>query len=368
MKFFPYAQQTIDNSDKTALQAVIDEAAITRGPKVEAFERAVAEYCDARYAIAFNSGTSALHAAYFAAGTGPHDRVITTPNTFVGTVVGARLLGAQLILSDIDPATGNLDLEQLPNLDPPSRGRLIYVPVHYAGTPVDMHALERKITQPSAMIIEDGAAALGAAYPDLKKVGSCVHSDMTTLSFHPAKTITTGEGGMVTTNDETLARRLRTFRNNGLENGLAHTLTGNFHMSDLNAALGLSQFARLGSMVRRRRAIVRNYRKLLAKTEQVQLLPEAADATSAHNLFVVLIDFEKLELDRDTIRAALKEKGVGTQVHYTPLYRHPAIEGESLPNMEQFNSQALTLPLYPGLKEANLRQIVEALQETLRRP
>ena len=365
MKSFPYAKQTIDEADREAVAAVItSEAWITRGPKVEAFEQAVADYCGARYAVAFNSGTSALHAAYFAAGTGPFDRVITSPNTFVGTAVGVHALGAKLLLSDVDPITGNLDLEKLPPLDPPSRGRLIYVPVHYGGAPIDMHALGRKITQPEAVVIEDAAAAVGATYPDGKRVGSCLHSDMTTFSFHPAKTLTTGEGGMVTTNDETLAHRLRAFRNNGLENGLSHALTGNFHMSDLNAALGLAQFARMPSMVRRRRAIVRGYRKLLADTKEIQLLPEAADVHSAHNLFVILSDFE----NRDAVREALKEKGVGTQVHYTPLYRHPAIGGTPLPGMEQFHARALTLPLYPGLKEANLRQIVEALQTTVRSP
>jgi perosamine synthetase len=368
MKTFPYAKQTIDEADLEAVQAVFKECMITRGPKMAAFEEAIASYCGARFAVTFNSGTSALHAAYFAAEAGPADRVITTPNTFVGTVVGAHALGARLCFSDINPTTGNLDLDKLPEIEPPTRGKLIYVPVHYAGAPLDMARLQRQIGDPKGVIIEDGAAAFGASYPDKTKVGSCQFSDLTIFSFHPSKTITTGEGGAVTTNSEQLYKRLLIFRNNGLGNSLSQALTGNFHMNELSAALGISQLAKVDKMVRRRRAAVRTYRKLLCDIPHLTLLPKESDLTSAHNLFVALIDFKAIGKSRDAVRQELEETGIDTQVHYAPLYRHPAIGGQSLEGMEAFNARALTLPLYPGLTEANLRLIAETLQTALSNP
>lgn len=367
-KFFPYTKQWIDEADVEAVAAALREPMITRGPKVEAFEEGVAAFCGAQHAVAFNSGTSALSACYFAAEAGPNDRVIVPTNTFFGTVAGALTLGARVELADIDATTGNIDLESLPDLSFPTRGRLIYTPVHFTGVPVDMKGLNRKIRQPSALVIEDAAHAFGASYPDKGKVGCCSDSDMTVFSFHPSKTITTGEGGLVTTNDAKLAERLRLFRNNGLVDHHAQAATGNFHMTDIGAALGLSQMVRTNTIIKKRRALVRTYRKLLADMLHVTPLPDTTDAHSSHHLFVVLIDFEKLKKERASVREALREAGVGTQVHYRPLYDHPLFrspEESQFPGSRSYYSKALSLPLYYNLTEGNVKAIVRALGEAL---
>ncbi len=357
---FPYTKQWVDEADGKALAEAIKEPLIARGPHVVRFEAKVAEYVGARFAVSFNSGTSAMHAAYAAAGVGPNDTVVTSPNTFVGTVAGAIQLGARILFSDIDEKTGSLDLETLITPPTPSRGKLVYVPIHFGGAPLDMVKLEQCIVQPEAVIIEDGAHAFGAVYPDKRRVGCCAHSDMTLFSFHPAKTITTGEGGMITTNDETLYHRLIQWRNNGIgPDRLVHASSGNFHMNGLGAALGLSQLEKVPAILKKRRALARAYRKRL---DGIEMLP---DVPSCHNLFVVFVD------KRDEVRARLEEAGIGTQVHYRPLYRHPIFKQRldeqrmRSPGMERYYERALSLPLYYNLTEGNVKTIAQALLDTL---
>lgn len=366
-KFFPYAQQWIDEADIAAVSAALQEPMITRGPKVEEWETAVAKECDALYAVAFSSATAALHGAYWAAHVGPFDRIITSPNTFIGTVAGALNFGTEVDLADIDPQTGNLDVERMLTVRPPTKGKLVFVPVHFTGVPVNMRRLCQTIIDPHAVVIEDASQAFGAVYDNQKKVGCCEYSDMTVFSFHPAKTITTGEGGMVLTNHLNYFERLRLFRNNGLENGLVKHASGNYHITSFAAALGLSQLSRLNTNLRKRRSLIRLYRKLLAKTPHLSLPPEQHDDYSSHNLFVVHIDFAALGKSRDTVRQALLEQGVGTQVHHTPLYHHPVLKKlhaswETLyPGMENYYSSTLTLPLYPHLSEAHVKKIAASV-------
>ncbi|MFQ5729393.1 MAG: DegT/DnrJ/EryC1/StrS family aminotransferase, partial [Waddliaceae bacterium] len=198
--FLPYGKPSISKEDIQEVVAVLESDRITRGPKVEEFEQAVATYCGAKYAVAFANGTSALMAAYHAAEVSSFDRVITTPNTFVATVGAGMHYRSTPVFIDIDRDTGNLDLTQMElNVSYPStRGRNVIVLVHFAGIPVDMQRLEHMVAEPDAILIEDAAHALGSSYPSGEKVGSCAYSAMTTFSFHPVKNITTGEGGMVT--------------------------------------------------------------------------------------------------------------------------------------------------------------------------
>ena len=261
LPFLPYAKQSIDEQDIQAVGKALSAEWITRGPLVEAFEKEFASYCNAAYAVAFSSGSAALAAAYFAAQVGPSDRLISTPNTFIATVGAAMQYGAQPLFIDIDRKTGGIDLEQLIfNANQPlSRGRPILAPVHFAGIPVDMEELDRHLTNPDVVVIEDAAHAIGSNYPRQgPKVGSCAWSQMTMFSFHPAKTITTGEGGLVTTNDSELCRRLKLFRNNGIERDPqylegepapwyyeVHALTNNFNFTEGQAALGSSQLRRI---------------------------------------------------------------------------------------------------------------------------
>jgi dTDP-4-amino-4,6-dideoxygalactose transaminase len=281
---------------------------ITRGDHLARFEQEIAEYTGARYAVAFNSCSTALAASFFAVDVGPSDRIITTPNTFVASCGYACNAGAVPVFVDIDRKTGNIDVERLSfNLEPvPSRGKNIIVPVHFAGIPVDMRHLESYIKDLNTVIIEDAAHAIGSSYKDGSKVGSCAYSHITCFSFHPAKTITTGEGGMCTTNHEPLYRRLLDYRNNGIERDPSRGpwvydvkhLTGNFWMNEMQAALGSSQFARLPKFIEKRKKLVNRYLELLSNQEGIELFAPDASLDIAWHLFVVQIDFSKFNKTR----------------------------------------------------------------------
>lgn len=372
MPYIPYAHQSIDDSAVEAAAAALRGDMITRGEAVEAFEKAVAAYCGAEFAVAFNSGSSALLAAYHAAELNPMDRVITTPNSFVATIGPAFLKGVNVLFVDIDRASGNLNVEQTAAAinSPHSRGRTFVVPVHYAGIAVDMRTLDTLMKNPDVVVIEDAAQAFGSYYPDGKtRVGSCAWSQMTIFSFHPAKIITTGEGGMVTTNDPALYERLKLYRNNGIqrkstwEYDIAE-LSGNFHMTEFQAALGQAQLKRIDEFLKKRRALVKAYRERL---EGFTLLHD--DENMAPHLFVIQSEFAKKP--RQQVIQELHEKGIGTQIHYIPIYRfafYKKLKGdvsENFPEMERFYREALTLPLHVDLTTRDVGKIVSALQEAV---
>jgi UDP-4-amino-4,6-dideoxy-N-acetyl-beta-L-altrosamine transaminase len=387
LKFLPYAQQNISIEDTEAVCQALTQPAITRGPLVEEFEKAVANYCGASYAVAFKSGTAALMAAYAAVDVGPSDRLLSTPNTFVSTIGAAVQRSAVPVFIDIDVSTGNIDIEQLEyNLESSStRGKTVIAPVHFAGIPVDVKAIDGMIKDPSTVIIEDAAHAIGSLYEDGSKVGSCRHSQITIFSFHPAKTMTTTEGGMAVTNDEELCRKLRLYRNNGIERDPKHLvggaapwyyevveLTGNYNFTEIQAALGLSQLRRIDSFIEKRQKLVSAYAKGLAGMEHVRLLSGLESPSVAPHLCVVLIDFARLRKDRAKVMIALKEKGIGTQVHYIPVYKFPYFTASMgdisgyFPQTETYYSQALSLPLYYDLEEADVERVVKSLKEVLR--
>lgn len=379
-QFIPYTRQEIDEADIQAVSNALKQETITRGNCVQAFEKEVADYVGAPYAVAFNSGSSALNAAAFALGLGPQDRVISSPNTFISTVGSTIERGANPVFIDIDEKTGLWQNElALINLHADhTRGRDILMPVHFGASIVDVDHLYRNLT-PHAHIVEDAALALGASYPDGKKVGCCHVSDMTILSFHPAKTITTGEGGMVTTQSEELYELLKIARNNGILRTETHfpgsydvlDLTCNYHMTEFQAALGSSQLKKIDQFLLKRRSLVKYYREKLKALSAVHPLGSDQDQIAAHNLFVVLIDFEKLGKKRASVMEALKEKGIGTQLHYTPLYHHPIFKdhigdiSEFFPRSEIYYQQALSLPLYTQLEKEDIDYIVETLEQVL---
>lgn len=384
--FIPYAKQSIDDADILAVGQALQGSVITRGPTVEAFEEAIASYCGAKYAVAFNSGTTALIAACHAAGITSNDRLLTTPNTFIATAGAGIHYRATPVFIDIDRTTGNIDLNLLElNLNQASsRGRTVVMPVHFAGIPVDMELLDSMIRNPETLVIEDAAHAFGSTYKDGQRVGCCAWSQMTMFSFHPAKTITTGEGGAITTNDDDLFHRLRRFRNNGIEREAGRLvgkaapwyyevqeITNNYNFTDFQAALGLSQMGRLDAFIEKRRALVRRYREQLRECPHVLLFTDQYDERTAFHLFVAQIDFAALRTTRELVMKKLQEKGIGTQVHYIPLYRHPVFQktagdiGEYFPEMEGYYAQALSLPLYYELTVEDVDRIVIELKSAL---
>lgn len=385
-KFLPYTHQSINDDDIAAVTAVLKSDTITRGKKVEEFEETIADYCSVKYAVAFNSASSALQAACFVKGACQYDRLVSTPNTFVATIAAGMHYGAQPLFIDIDAATGNIDLNELKhNVHySSSRGRSIYMPVHFAGIPVDMEALESMVINPDDIIIEDAAHALGSSYSSGDKVGCCRWSDITVFSFHPAKNITTGEGGMALTHDEEVYHLLKRFRNSGIERDEnrirekptpwhyeVHQLTGNYWMTDIQAALGLSQFHRLDDFSAKRRALMARYRSNLNDTPNINFLHVDDESQVMFHLCVVKINFEAFTTTRAEVMTKLKEKGIGTQVHYIPVYRHPFFTdthpdiSSYFPGMEKYYAEALSLPLYYDLKESEVDYITKTLKETL---
>lgn len=380
--FIPYTKQTLEKEDVEQVAVVLNEELITRGPHVEAFEKAVADYCGAQYAVSFNSGTTALNAAAYAGNIGQFDDCLTTPNSFIASAGCASLRGAKTVFLDIDRSTGNLNLDYLQfNLEKKkTRGKTVVIPVHFAGIAVDMEKLESVITDPNVLVIEDAAHAFGSKYKDGSRVGSCKWSNMTVFSFHPAKQVTTGEGGMVLTNDEELFFRLKLYRNNGIiregehlfgTQALGyyevHDLTGNYHLTDFQAALGNSQFKRIDQTVEKRRKLIKEYRKLLKKTQNIKMFSEEFDDMTSFHLAVVQIDFEAFGTSHEKVMQTLQEKGIGTQRHYIPIYRHPVFLkssgdiSEYFPEMERYYKEALSLPLYTSLKIEEVRYVVETL-------
>lgn len=385
-KFFPYAQQSISESDIAAVGHSLKQTMITRGELVKQFEEAFAKDCGANYAVAFNSGTAALQAAYFAGNVGPGDTILSTPNTFVSTVGAAVELGASPVFVDICLNTGNLNLDQVAlNLrQPKSRGKYIVAPVHFSGIPVDMQHLDKIIDNPETLVVEDAAHAVGSRYKDGSKVGCCTWSHMTIFSFHPAKTMTTGEGGLVTTNDPDLYHRLQLYRNNGIERESQYleqspgpwyyevkTLSGNYNFTEMQAALGLSQLSRLESFIDKRRKLLEIYKAELGQNDNIQILQAENECFVAPHLAVALIDFESFKKSKADVMLALKEKGIGTQVHYIPVYHHPYFKdqygdvSEYFPEMERYYSRALSLPLYYDLCEEDVVYIINTLKSIL---
>lgn len=381
--FLPYARQSIGAEDIQAVSEALKGELITRGPLVEAFEKAISSYVGASYAVAFSSGSAALGAAYAVQSISSSDRLLTSPNTFIATAAQASLKGANCVFVDIDRRSGNWDSRWIePNLEYRSlKGRLFVVPVHFAGIPVDMPALYPLLSASNLVVIEDGAHALGSSYSDGKKVGSCAYSDMTIFSFHPAKHITTGEGGMVTTNDEELFEKLKIFRNSGIVKEASRLqkreesawycevqeFATNFHLTDFQAALGLSQLKRLDEWIEKRRFLVGRYREFFKGNSSIELFDASYDSRTAYHLMVVQIDFEKKGLTRTSLMEALKKQGIGTQLHYIPLYRHPCYRRlvgeieEYFPEMETYYKRALSLPLFPEMSEGDVARVSKAL-------
>ena len=353
----PYGRQSVDDRDIAAVVEVLRSAWLTQGPMIERFEAAVADRVQARHAVAFSSGTAALHGAAHVAGWGPGDVIVTSPLTFIASANCIRYVGASPSLVDIDPETWNLDLRQI---DDATGG---IVAVHYAGLPVDLSQLRS-----GGLVVEDAAHALGASTPS-GPVGNCAHSDMCCFSLHPVKPITAAEGGLVTTNDDDLAARLRRFRSHGIvhrveRGGWYYEVSDigfNYRLSDVHAALGLAQLEKLGRFIARRNEIAQRYRTLLADLP-IELPPAPPiGVTHGYHLFPIVVQ------DRPTVYERLRSSGIATQVHYVPVHHHPVssdigLSPGDLPVCDRVYHGLLSLPMFPDLLNDEIDRVVEVLR------
>ncbi|RLC12943.1 MAG: UDP-4-amino-4,6-dideoxy-N-acetyl-beta-L-altrosamine transaminase [Deltaproteobacteria bacterium] len=372
IRYIPYARQWIDEDDIKAVIAVLRSDWLTTGPMVEKFEQAFADYVGTKYAVAVSSGTAALHAAMFAIGIGPEDEVIVPSMTFVATANGVVFRGGSPIFADVDPDTLLIDPQQVEEKIT-SRTRAI-IAVDYAGQPCDYDVLRSITKKHDLVLIADACHALGAQYKN-KNVGML--ADLTVFSFHPVKHITTGEGGMITTDDPDLAERMRRFRNHGIDADHARraeqgtwryemtALGYNYRITDFQSALGLSQVAKLPSFLHRRWEIAGMYDQAFASAKGINPLYTSPDVVNSYHLYVIRVK------ERDRLFAQLRRKGIGVNVHYFPVHLQPYYRktfgtSEGLcPNTEKVYKQILSLPIFPQMNDNDIERVVTAVEEVL---
>ena len=384
MRFIPYGRQSIDKSDIKAVATALGSDFITQGPKVAEFESMLAGYCDAKYAVAVSSGTAALHIACLAAGLKPGDEAITTPITFAATANSILYSKAKPVFADISPVTANIDpVEIEKNIT--SRTKAI-LPVHFAGLPCEMEKIASIAKGKGIVVIEDACHALGAKYKcrgKWVKIGSCAHSDMSVFSFHPVKTITTGEGGAIVTNRRDLYDKLLAFRNHGITKDASNyvnkslkeapwyyemqELGFNYRITDFQCALGISQLNRIDKFAKKREVIARFYNSEFAELKRVRLPAIEDDVISAWHLYYLKIKDVRSIKDKIGILNALRKKGIGAQVHYIPAYLHPYYKRMGYrrglcPNAESFYLSAVSLPLYYSLSGKDMRYVAKIIK------
>ncbi|MGE3341990.1 MAG: UDP-4-amino-4,6-dideoxy-N-acetyl-beta-L-altrosamine transaminase [Vicinamibacterales bacterium] len=382
----PYGRQDIADADVSAIIEVLRSDFLTQGPTVPAFEAATAAACGALHGVAANSATSALHVACLALGVGPGDVVWTSPITFVASANCARYCGADVDFVDIDPQTYNLCPDRLAEklATAQQEGRLpkVVIPVHLAGQPCDMAAIHALGQQYGFRIIEDASHAIGGRYRG-DPIGNCRYSDITILSFHPVKVITTIEGGMALTNDPGLARAMALLRSHGITreaSEMTHASDGpwyyqqillgfNYRMTDVQAALGLSQLTRLAAFVETRHRIARAYDRALAGLPVVTPF-QHRDSYSGYHLYVVRLRLGDIHRSHRQVFDALRGAGIGVNLHYIPVHLQPyyralGFRPGQFPAAEAYYAEAITLPLYPGLADGEQAQVVDALTAAL---
>lgn len=379
-----YGKQTIDENDINAVVAVLKSDFLTQGPAIEKFEKYVADYCGAKYAVAVTNATSALHIACLAAGLGKGDTLWTSPITFTASANCGRYCGANVDFVDIDNNTYNMSVEELEaKLTKAEVLPKVLVPVHLGGQSCDMekiHVLAKKF---NITVIEDASHAIGADYEDTK-VGCCKYSDMTVFSFHPVKIVTTGEGGMVLTNSKDLYDKLVLYRSHGITRApelMTKEADGpwyyqqidlgfNYRMTDMQAALGYSQMHKVDEFVARRRELAARYNELLKDLDMLKLPYQDERTASSWHLYIVRADFSKISKTKKQIFAEMKDKGVCLNLHYIPVHTQPYYENLGFTNgdfpiSEKYYEEAFTLPLYYSLTNEQQEYIVNTLKVIL---
>jgi len=382
----PYGRQDINQQDIDAVIEVLQSDFLTQGPVVTQFENKVAEYCGAKFATAVNSGTSALHLACLALEVGERDLVWTTPITFVASANCALYCGASIDFVDIDPKTYNMSVEILTEkLEIAARiDKLpkVIIPVHFSGQSCDMASIHSLSQKYGFKIIEDASHAIGGKYSG-EPIGNCRYSDITIFSFHPVKIVTTGEGGMALTNQVKLAKRMRLLSSHGVTrdvDDMTHPSDGpwyyqqidlgfNYRMTDIHAALGLSQMQRLDKFVQQRHAIADQYSELLANLPIVTPW-QHSDCYSAYHLYVIRLELDNIDMTQLEIFTALHAKGIRINLHYIPVYMQPfytrlGFKAGCCPEAEKYYAEAISLPMFPTLTTTDMSYVSDSLRKLL---
>jgi UDP-4-amino-4,6-dideoxy-N-acetyl-beta-L-altrosamine transaminase len=386
--YIPYGHQNITQSDIDAVIQTLKSDWLTQGPAIERFEKCVAEACGAKYAVAVCNATGALHLACLAAGLGPSDELWTSPNTFVASANCGLYCGARPDFVDIELKTYNMDVQALEQkLEQASKNKKlpkVVVPVHFAGQSCDMKAIAKLKERYDFIVIEDASHAVGGKYQDTR-VGSCRYSDMTVLSFHPVKIVTTGEGGMILTNRADLYEKLILLRSHGITRKselmpqppqgdwyyAQIDLGFNYRMTDLQAALGTSQMQRLETFIERRRELVARYNKAL--NDLPIITPwENPEIHSAWHLYAIRVPFDRSGRTRKQVFDKLRSRNIGVNVHYIPVHTQPyyqrlGFKAGMFPNSEKYYEEAISLPMYYGLSNGQQDRVIAELSEALKK-
>ena len=383
-RFISYSHQCIEEDDINAVVEVLKSDFLTQGPKLKEFEESLASYCGAQFAVGFSSGTAALHGAYFAAGLGSEDEIITSPMTFLATANTALFLGATPVFTDIEPDSGNIApglIEQAIT----NKTKAI-VPVHFAGQPAEMKGISKTAGRHKLIVIEDACHALGARYMGTT-IGDCQYSDMVVFSFHPVKSITTGEGGAVLTNNEDMYKKLVMFRHHGItkEPDLLQNMSNagkgwyyemqclgnNYRLTDIQSALGVSQLKKLDRFIEKRRQIVETYRQAFNGNSFFDLPAENDHVKSAWHLYSIRLK-DKYKSRKAEIFRELRQHRLGVQVHYIPVYLQPYYQQLGFKKglcrkAEDFYEREISIPLYAAMSREDIDYVIETILSVFER-
>ena len=386
----PYSKQTISVLDAINVARQVKFKSLTQGIQIDRFEQSIAAYVGAKYAVAVSSATAGLHIAQLALEKPPGSKVITSPISFVASANSIIYAGHIPMFIDIDPNSGNINVQDLEKSIIEHNVKTV-VPVHYAGLPCNMEKIYEVCVKYNVSIIEDAAHALGGNYETGEKIGSCKYSDLTVFSFHPVKSITTGEGGVITTNNEVLYNKLIELRSHGIIKNLQsvknpilgmtkgkrnlwyyemNSIGFHYRMTEMQAVLGISQMKKIDKFINRRRNIAYKYNRSLQKFKNIELLGNDKMHLSAHHLYPIKIKFENINLSRNELMIKLRELGIMTQVHYLPIQLHPYYKKlgyttEQTPDALNFYFQILSIPIYPTLGWRNQRKVISILSRLL---
>jgi len=377
--FLPYGRQWIDSNDIKAVTDVLKSDWITQGPKISEFEKIISKYCKVKYAVAFSSGTAALHGAAFAAGVANGDEVITSPITFAADGNCVLFQGGKVKFADIKKDTYNIDPDQIKKQI--SKKTKAIIPIDYTGQPCDIDEINQIAQGNELIVIQDACHSLGAEYKN-KKVGGL--ADLTVLSFHPVKHITTGEGGMVLTNNKEYYEKLMLFRTHGISKDPKKLLRNegpwfyemqslgyNYRITDFQCALGISQFKKIDRFIEKRRKIVTKYNKAFQDVKEIITPFEKENVKSVYHLYMIQLKLEKLKAGRKKIFDSLRAENIGVHVHYIPVHLQPYYQEKfgykkgDFPVAENFYNQALTLPVFPKMNNEDVNDVINAVKKVI---